>query len=386
MRFPFIVVTAFFLSNCASDPTKIGDLDQDEDGYTSNQGDCDDNNPAVNPGANEIANGIDDDCNGAIDDAGSPDSDDDGDGFTENQGDCNDLLSGVNPDAVEIVESEPGVPQGLDDNCDGLVDIPPTCDSVLTPGDATSFANAIDLCGDYLISASYNHSGTETKNYFNQYGSYQPGNGTYMGMLSSGVATSSSTYDALLGGEYVGPAANHPDPQPSPNDGCGQADPSTVEDYTELTLQLRVPDTAESIIFDFNFMSVEFPEFVCDDYDDTFLAILESSAGSQNISFDSMDRPISINTLFFTVCDPALSSGCTGSQPLLGTPFITQDFFFGESGGGTGWLTTRAPVTPGETITLRFVIFDEGDAIYDSAALIDNVRWGGAVDGPVTVD
>ena len=48
-------------------------------------------------------------------------------------------------------------------------------------------------------------------------------------------------------------------------------------------------------------------------------------------------------------------------------------------GGSTSWLTTTAPVTPGEDVTLHFIIFDEGDHILDSAALIDNFRWGTSV-------
>ncbi len=42
--------------------------DKDGDGYTPIQGDLDDNNAAVHPGATEVRNGIDDDCNGLVDD------------------------------------------------------------------------------------------------------------------------------------------------------------------------------------------------------------------------------------------------------------------------------------------------------------------------------
>lgn len=42
------------------------DVDDDEDGYTENQGDCDDDNPDVNPGAREICgDGEDQNCDGA---------------------------------------------------------------------------------------------------------------------------------------------------------------------------------------------------------------------------------------------------------------------------------------------------------------------------------
>jgi hypothetical protein len=43
-------------------------IDSDGDGYTVCGGDCDDSNPAIYPGAVEVCNGLDDDCNLSIDD------------------------------------------------------------------------------------------------------------------------------------------------------------------------------------------------------------------------------------------------------------------------------------------------------------------------------
>jgi hypothetical protein len=55
-----------------------GEIDDDLDGYTEVQGDCDDTDPDLSPGVFEANDGIDNDCNGCIDDF-----DDDGDEWSE---------------------------------------------------------------------------------------------------------------------------------------------------------------------------------------------------------------------------------------------------------------------------------------------------------------
>jgi uncharacterized protein (TIGR02145 family) len=45
----------------------VYNVDDDNDGYTENQGDCDDSNATINPNATEIEDGVDNDCDGLID-------------------------------------------------------------------------------------------------------------------------------------------------------------------------------------------------------------------------------------------------------------------------------------------------------------------------------
>ena len=88
--------------------------DTDGDGYTESQGDCNDRDAAINPGAIDICgDGIDQDCNGSDPVCDPLDPDTDGDGYTESQGDCNDENAAINPGAVDICGD------GIDQDCNG---------------------------------------------------------------------------------------------------------------------------------------------------------------------------------------------------------------------------------------------------------------------------
>lgn len=102
-------------------------------GYVSNSTDCNDNNAAVHPGATEVCNGIDDDCDLSVDEGVLntyyADTDLDGygnlsittqacsapAGYVSNSTDCNDASAAVHPGATEACNS-------IDDDCDLLVD------------------------------------------------------------------------------------------------------------------------------------------------------------------------------------------------------------------------------------------------------------------------
>ena len=102
--------------------TSIYDIDNDGDGVTENQGDCDDGDPSIKPGAAEVCgDGVDQNCDGVDLTCPPEDVDDDQDGYTENQGDCNDGDPSIKPGAAEVCGD------GVDQNCDG---VDPTCANV----------------------------------------------------------------------------------------------------------------------------------------------------------------------------------------------------------------------------------------------------------------
>ncbi len=83
-------------------------------GFSNNNTDCDDADERTHPGAAEIPDGADDDCDGTVDE-GTKIFDDDLDGFTEMAGDCNDANADVHPNGTEVCN-------GVDDDCSGAVD------------------------------------------------------------------------------------------------------------------------------------------------------------------------------------------------------------------------------------------------------------------------
>ena len=97
--------------------------DNDGDGYAVEGGDCglvdcNDSNAGVNPGAVEICDGVDNDCDGSVDEG----FDADGDGYTTCGGDCDDTNPDVSLGATEGPVGDATCSDGLDNDCDGAID------------------------------------------------------------------------------------------------------------------------------------------------------------------------------------------------------------------------------------------------------------------------
>ncbi len=324
-----------------------------------------------------------------------PDKDQDLDGYSPNQGDCDDTTPLVNPGAAEVAGNN------YDDDCDGDSDeVETECESLaLGKTDPTSLAEGLGLCNpDFLLEAKIaGPSDTRARSIVGNFGVVNPEGGPAMIVLSSGVAADAN--DKGFQTPQSGVTLNYTNTAPNPapdlpvKDGCGQANPATVNDYTELVLKLRVPSNANSFSFNSQFLSAEYPEFVCTSFNDAFVVLLDDGiVPERNIVFDDGGNPISVNNGFFRVCEnydakPETQNCTRPMSEISGTGFDTVESWDDTPvGGSTGWLKTSAPVTPGSEIKLRFIIWDASDHIYDSTVLIDNFQWSvEAVDGPITI-
>jgi hypothetical protein len=346
--------------------------------------------------------------------AGDPNADSDGDGWSPADGDCNDCTAQMNPGAYDY----PG--NLVDEDCNGVPDDEPTgCDQGLPmdANDPMSAAKAMGLCKVAqpnawpqrtwgVLSARYVFADGSTQsgppdNFMGsctgpggqgsppnpmshgalpRFGpAVAPREGAALVALSSGVAREGVNGDSPGGALMCTQSATpwgFPTPSTAACPGQPIDDTPIANDPMALELVIRAPTNVKSFSFDFDFYTYEYPDWICSEYNDFFVALLFSGhpdvPPNKNISFDSKGNPVSVNNGFLEVCAPGTHNGKTfpcslGTQELNGTGF--------ESHAATGWLQTKTPVLPGEEFTLRFAIWDMGDEILDSTVLIDNFKW-----------
>jgi len=148
--------------NAACNPVNV---DNDGDGYCevgpcvggAAPGDCDDTDSKVFPGAVRICDGKDNDCDGRLD--FSTDVDNDKDGYPicvmtgQQYGDCNDNNPNVNPGMTEGPFGDPTCSDGLDNNCNTKADaveprcLAPTCGTKSSPKDGPHFFTLLNPDG-----------------------------------------------------------------------------------------------------------------------------------------------------------------------------------------------------------------------------------------------
>jgi hypothetical protein len=347
------------------------DVDIDGDGWTADNGDCDDNDPQVYPGATpDCSSTKDANCNNIPDNQDTADSDGDGASACV---DCDDSDPTRSPTYVEI----PG--DSIDNDCDGQVDNVLQCDC----GAGINYAQSMDLCQASGVTITTGGAANAVGVQQSAFGAIAPKQGCGFFTVSSGIAWSTSVQsgsDMSTTGNPVSTTgcmtctipSGSQWVHPGPNGCCESA---TENDPAWVKLVIQVPANAQGFKFDFIFLSAEYPEWVHSSYNDTFYAILKTSAlpNVQNISFDINGQPLTVNNGWFE--NPA-----TPTQSIAGTGYDNG------IGSSSGWLTTTSPCTPGETMEITFWVHDEGDHILDSAVIIDNWRWvTSPVGGPVTI-
>jgi hypothetical protein len=351
-----------------------------------------------------------------------PDEDQDGDGYSINQGDCNDCDANVNPNALEVIVTDPDpmtgmVPPPADEDCDGTVDNPPaaTCDDALPiDGSAADAAKAIEICKtssgvkDWgLVDAQYVRANGNPYSSQNpvQHGilakwgdNVMPRAGKSVVAISSGRARLPGQPGSATGRNMTSLKGSPPAffPQDVPTCAGG----TSINDDVALQVYLRAPSNATGYKFDFRFNTFEYPQWICTAYNDQFVAIVDPEPMGSihgNISFDSQNNPVSVNIAFFDVCNTCnnFAQNCMGTCPmapnpccpsgdmeLAGTGFDNSFTAGGQEGGGTSWLQTTAPIHGGDAFAIRFAIWDTGDHNLDSTAVVDNFQWiasGGTV-------
>jgi hypothetical protein len=159
------------------------------------------------------------------------------------------------------------------------------------------------------------------------------------------------------------------------------ADADGADDLIWLRFSVDVPAGTHGWTVDLAWMTAEFPERVDAATNDMFVWWQSSEAFTGNVA--TLDGA----ALTVTALRPHLmKSGLTGdAAELVGTgyegttsapcDFRWESFPDCPRGAATPWLTLAGRVEPGERVQMVLALFDLGDALVDTAVLVDRFRW-----------
>jgi hypothetical protein len=137
--------------------------------------------------------------------------------------------------------------------------------------------------------------------------------------------------------------------------------------YDGQTVAISLPPaTTTCLAFDFRFLSEEYPEYVQTNYNDAFIAQLDTLA----ITADPVTQTVTAPGNFAGGTGDTISVDANGPSAMVDAAALGTTY-----DGATAILTARAPVAVGSAHTLYLTIFDQGDGILDSAVFLDNLRF-----------
>ena len=186
-------------------------------------------------------------------------------------------------------------------------------------------------------------------------------NGNFVGVDNVGNAFASSDNNAMA-------ANNDPDLQAI----------STNQVFNAAKYVITFIPTSDTLRFNYIWASEEYPEWACTSFNDVFGFFLSGPGingpyennGINLAIIPGTNLPVAINNLH-----PQNGSGC---------PPLNEQFYVDNNGssnqpvydGFTTVLTAEAVVTPCEPYTIKLVIADNGDGIYDSGVFLEAKSFG----------
>ena len=337
------------------DPDALLESCDPPSGYVSDGSDCDDTSDVSYPGAEEVCDEADNDCDDSVDEGVTTTyyQDSDGDeygvsdittdacetptGYADSPGDCDDTDIAVNPLAVEVCDS-------IDNDCDGTVDEDDATDAATWYADTDS-----DAFGD-------------------------PGTATQSCDQPSGYVSDSTDCDDLEAGSYPG-AAEVCDEEDNDCDG-------TTDEGVTTTYYADDDGDGHG-----------------DPADTTEACSLPSGHVATNADCDDTDGTISPNAT--EICD-TVDNDCDGTVDE--DDAVDAETWYGDSDGDgfgdasdttdacnqpSGYVDvdtdcddTNAAVNPGEDEVCNSIDDDcDGDIDDDDSAVIDGSAWYEDADG-----